>query len=48
MAEAAVPLAIAQAMSEGKLCLMDYYELRNVQADTKMRDSIAGGEPATK
>ncbi len=42
MAEAAVPMAISQALSNNKLCLMDYYELRNVQADTKMRDSIAG------
>ncbi len=42
MAEAAVPMAISQALGSGKLGLMDYYELRNVQADTKMRDSIAG------
>ncbi len=48
MAEAAIPLAIAQSLAESKLSLLDYYELRNLQADTKMRDSIAGGEPATK
>jgi uncharacterized protein YqfA (UPF0365 family) len=48
MAEAAVPMAISQALKSRKLSLMDYYELRNIQADTKMRDSIAGGESATK
>jgi uncharacterized protein YqfA (UPF0365 family) len=48
MAEAAIPMAISQALSTRKLTLMDYYELRNIQADTKMRDSIAGGESATK
>ncbi len=48
MAEAAVPMAISEALSNGKLALIDYYELRNIQADTKMRDSIAGGEPTTK
>ncbi len=46
MAEAAVPMAVAQALAEGKLGLFEYYELRNVQADTKMRDSIAGAEAA--
>ena len=44
MAEAAVPMAIAEALSSGRLGLMDYFELKNVQADTKMRDSIAGAE----
>ena len=48
MAEAAIPMAISQALADGKITLMDYYELRNIQADTKMRDSIAGGEPTTK
>ena len=41
-AEAQVPIAIAQAFREGKLGIMDYYRLRNVQADTDMRRSIAG------
>lgn len=40
-AEAEVPKAIAQAIHEGKLGIMDYYKLRNVQADTEMRSSIA-------
>jgi uncharacterized protein YqfA (UPF0365 family) len=40
-AEAEVPKAIAQAFRSGKLGLMDYYRLRNIQADTDMRSSIA-------
>ena len=42
MAEAEVPKAMAAAFSTGKLGLMDYYELQNVRADTKMRAAIAG------
>jgi uncharacterized protein YqfA (UPF0365 family) len=42
LAEAEVPQAIAAAFRSGKLGLMDYYELNNVQADTKMRAAIAG------
>ncbi len=41
-AEAEVPQAIADAISTGKLGILDYYKLRNVQADTEMRRSIAG------
>jgi uncharacterized protein YqfA (UPF0365 family) len=40
-AEAQVPKAIANAFNSGKLGLMDYYKLRNIQADTDMRSSIA-------
>ena len=40
-AEAEVPKAISQAFREGNLGLMDYYKLRNVQADTDMRSAIA-------
>ncbi len=43
LAEAAVPRAIAAAFENRKLGLMDYYELKNVQADTEMRQTIAGG-----
>jgi uncharacterized protein YqfA (UPF0365 family) len=43
-AEAQVPLAIAESFRSGKLGLLDYYELKNVQADTRMRITIAGGE----
>jgi uncharacterized protein YqfA (UPF0365 family) len=46
LAEAEVPQAIAASFRSGKLGLMDYYELNNVQADTKMRAAIAGGEGA--
>ncbi|MBN1588261.1 MAG: flotillin-like protein FloA [Pirellulales bacterium] len=45
-AEAEVPKAIAQAFREGSLGIMDYYKLRNVQADTDMRTAIA--RPGTK
>jgi uncharacterized protein YqfA (UPF0365 family) len=40
-AEAQVPLAMAQALKEGKLGVMDYYNLKNVVADTDMRQSIS-------
>lgn len=43
-AEAEVPLAIAEAFRNGKLGVMDYYNLRNIQADTSMRESIGRGE----
>ena len=43
LAEAEVPRAIARAFHDGQLGLLDYYELQNVQADTKMRIAIAGG-----
>jgi uncharacterized protein YqfA (UPF0365 family) len=42
LAEAEVPLAIANAFREGKLGVMDYYNMKNLQADTTMRSSIAG------
>ncbi|MGH7127874.1 MAG: flotillin-like protein FloA [Planctomycetaceae bacterium] len=42
LAEAEVPKAMAEAFRSRKLGLMDYYELKNVQADTKMRMTIAG------
>ena len=42
LAESEVPQAIAQAFREGKLGVMDYYNLKNVQSDTEMRRSIAG------
>jgi uncharacterized protein YqfA (UPF0365 family) len=42
LAEAEVPLAISAAFREGKLGVMEYYNMRNVQADTQMRNSIAG------
>jgi uncharacterized protein YqfA (UPF0365 family) len=41
LAEAEVPLAIAHAFREGRLGVMDYYNLRNLQSDTEMRQAIA-------
>jgi uncharacterized protein YqfA (UPF0365 family) len=43
-AEAEVPRAMADAFRQGQLGVMDYYRMRNVQADTAMRDAIAGDE----
>jgi uncharacterized protein YqfA (UPF0365 family) len=45
-AEAEIPKGIADAFRKGQLGIMDYYSLRNVQADTSMRESIAGAGPA--
>jgi uncharacterized protein YqfA (UPF0365 family) len=41
LAEAEVPKAMADAFRSGNLGVMDYYKMKNVQADTAMRDSIA-------
>lgn len=40
-AEAEVPTAMAEAFRSGKLGILDYYKLQNVQADTDMREAIA-------
>lgn len=40
-AEAQVPIAISEALRNGNLGVMDYYKLKNIQADTTMRDTIA-------
>lgn len=47
-AEAQIPLAIARAFDLGHLGVMDYYRMRNVQADTGMRESIGGGGSPSK
>ena len=39
-AEAQIPIGIASAFEKGHLGIMDYYRLRNVQADTAMRENI--------
>lgn len=44
-AEAQIPLAMAEALRNGNLGVMDYYQLKNIQADTQMRESI--GLPPT-
>lgn len=43
-AEAEVPRAISEAFRSGNLGIMDYYNLRNIQSDTDMRNSIAKPE----
>src|ERR671922_1057465 len=47
-AEAEVPRAMAEAFRQGHLGIMDYYRMKNVQADTAMRDAIAetGEDPS--
>ena len=42
-AESQIPLAMAEAFRSGNLGVMDYYRLRNVEADTEMRESISKG-----
>ncbi len=45
-AEAQVPLAMAEAFRSGNLGVMDYYRMKNIQADSSMRESIAGAGPS--
>ena len=44
-AEAQIPQAMAEAFRSGNLGIMDYYKMRNIEADTSMRDAI--GKPAS-
>ena len=44
LAESEVPKAMADAFRSGNMGIMDYYKMKNVVADTTMRNSIAGGE----
>jgi len=48
LAEAEVPKAMAEAFRAGNLGIMDYYRMRNIQADTSMRGSIAGSDQGEK
>ena len=43
-AEAEVPMAMAEAFRSGNLGIMDYYRMRNIQADTGMRESISDSD----
>ncbi len=45
LAEAEVPRAISEAFRSGRLGVMDYYNLRNLQSDTQMRNAFAGNNP---
>ncbi len=53
-AEAEIPKAMAEAFKDGNLGIMDYYRMKNIQADTEMRESIAkpddtrGNQPKNK
>jgi len=47
-AKAEVPRAMAQAFREGNLGVMDFYRMQNIESDTSMRQSIAGGEKDEK
>jgi len=47
-AEAQVPLAMAEAFRSGHLGIMDYYRMQNIQADSRMRQSIAGEDTGKK
>jgi len=47
-AEAEVPKAMAEAFRSGNMGIMDYYRMKNIEADTDMRDSIAGKSDKTK
>ena len=40
-AEAEVPKAMAEAFRNGNLGIMDYYRMKNIEADTSMRENIA-------
>jgi uncharacterized protein YqfA (UPF0365 family) len=44
LAEAEIPKAMAEAFRSGNLGILDYYKFRNIQADTQMREHIAGKE----
>jgi len=44
-AEAQIPISIASAFDKGHMGIMDYYRIKNVQADTTMRESIANEGP---
>ncbi|MHC4414002.1 MAG: flotillin-like protein FloA [Planctomycetota bacterium] len=48
LAEAEVPKAMAESFRKGHLGIMDYYRMKNVVADTAMRESIAGDQKTTE
>jgi uncharacterized protein YqfA (UPF0365 family) len=43
LAEAEIPKAMAEAFRSGNFGIMDYYRMKNIQADTQMREGIGGG-----
>ncbi len=48
LAEAEIPKAMADAFRDGNLGIMDYYKMKNIEADTDMRDSIASSDKKKK
>ena len=42
-AEAEIPRAMAEALKSGNIGVLDYYNLKNIQADTKMKNDIGNG-----
>ena len=44
-AEAQVPLALAESLRSGNMGFMDYYKMKNIQADTAMRENISSDKP---
>ena len=47
-AEAEVPKALAEALRTGRMGIMDYYDMENLKADTRMRTAIAGEEKSER
>ncbi|WP_297206446.1 flotillin-like protein FloA [uncultured Brachyspira sp.] len=47
-AESQLPLAIAEALKKGNIGVLDYYNMKNVMADTEMRYSISGMDSSSK
>jgi len=48
LAEAEIPMAMAESFRKGNLGIMDYYRMKNIQADTDMRKSIGGDQPTKR
>ncbi len=48
LAEAEIPKAMAEAFRSGNMGIMDYYKMKNIEADTDMRDSISGSSKGKK
>ena len=42
--QAEVPKAMAEALRQGHLGVMDYYQMKNIAADTEMRETISGNK----
>lgn len=47
-AESKIPLAMAEAFKSGNMGIMDYYRMKNIMADTQMRDKIGSSDSSTK